>query len=377
MRASACAWRAQAAADSGASTVGLLRRRDLGADVAEQVGDEREVEQALLARAPSGAGALQRLARARRGRSSAAAGGRAAPTPRRPPGRAPPRARRPRPPAQRAHVLVDARRVAVRRRPLALLPRPVAHRARGGAEVARLPEGERQEPEDLGVARVGVARVDEPPRRELEVALGERVLGRGHEALDAVGARVGLGEVDELQRARGHRPDADVEGHARPLLHVVAVAREVDAVDAAHAPLRIGEAARVAVHDRVVGQAGAERVVLGAVGLVLAPALVLRVRPRSLLRAPLARRGGADLDGVARHAPAAEVLREALELVGRLVDRLQVALVLELAARRGDVRVPALGQLAARELDVALVERRIDLQEQDGLLDVQHLRHDP
>ena len=39
--------------------------------------------------------------------------------------------------------------------------------------------------------------------------------------------------------------------------------------------------------------------------------------------------------------------------------------------------MPALGQLAARELDVALVERRIDLEEQDGLLDVQHLRHDP
>ena len=62
----------------------LLRRRDLRADVAQQVGDQREVEQALLARAQR-AGALQRLARARRGRSCAAAGGRAAPTPTRPP----------------------------------------------------------------------------------------------------------------------------------------------------------------------------------------------------------------------------------------------------------------------------------------------------
>ena len=54
-----------------------------------------------------------------------------------------------------------------------------------------------------------------------------------------------------------------------------------------------------------------------------------------------------------------------------------MALVLELAAGRRDVRVPDLGELAARELDVALVERRIDLQEEHGLFDVQHLRHDP
>ena len=75
--------------------------------------------------------------------------------------------------------------------------------------------------------------------------------------------------------------------------------------------------------------------------------------------------------------PAARLLGEALELVGGLVDRLQVALVLELAPGRRDVGMPALRHPAARELDVALVERRLDLQEQDGLLDVQHLRHDP
>ena len=31
----------------------------------------------------------------------------------------------------------------------------------------------------------------------------------------------------------------------------------------------------------------------------------------------------------------------------------------------------------ARELDVALVERRLDLEQQHGLFDVEHLRHDP
>ena len=51
--------------------------------------------------------------------------------------------------------------------------------------------------------------------------------------------------------------------------------------------------------------------------------------------------------------------------------------MLELLARRGDVRVPALGLATPRELDVALVERRLDLEEEDRLLDVQDLRHDP
>jgi hypothetical protein len=50
-------------------------------------------------------------------------------------------------------------------------------------------------------------------------------------------------------------------------------------------------------------------------------------------------------------------------------------LVLELLPGRRDVGMPLLGEAAARELDVALVERRVDLQEEDGLLDVHHLRH--
>ena len=37
--------------------------------------------------------------------------------------------------------------------------------------------------------------------------------------------------------------------------------------------------------------------------------------------------------------------------------------------------MPALGELAAGELDVSLVERRIDLQQEDGLLDVDDLWH--
>src|SRR6185295_11398011 len=132
------------------------------------------------------------------------------------------------------------------------------------------------------------------------------------------GARVGLREVDELQRAGRHRADADLERDARPLLDVVAVAREVDAVDAAHAPLRIREAARVAVHDRVVGHTRGERVVLLAVGGVFAGALLGLVRAGALLGARLARRLRRDLDGVARHLAAARVLGQALELVGRL-----------------------------------------------------------
>ncbi len=153
-------------------------------------------------------------------------------------------------------------------------------------------------------------------------------------------------------------------------------AGEVDAVDAADAPLGIRQAARVAVHDRVVGHARAERVVLRAVGVGVALALLLLVRALTLLGAALARRGRADLHGVARDLAAARVLGQLLELVGGLVDRLQVALVLELPPGRRDVWMPHLGEPAPRELDVALVERRLDLKEQDRLLDVQHLCHE-
>src|SRR5204863_9793414 len=122
-------------------------------------------------------------------------------------------------------------------------------------------------------------------------------------------------------------------------------------------------------------EARAERVVLGAIGVGGAPALFLLVGAAALFGAGRAGSGGTDLDGVAADAPAARALRQRLELVGGLVDRLQVALVLELLAGRRDVRVPDLRHAAARELDVPLVEGRLELQEEERLLDVQHAWH--
>jgi hypothetical protein len=52
-----------------------------------------------------------------------------------------------------------------------------------------------------------------------------------------------------------------------------------------------------------------------------------------------------------------------------------VPLVLELLAGRGDVRVPLLGEAPPGELDVALVERRLDLEQEHRLLDVHDRRH--
>src|SRR5262249_49288123 len=160
--------------------------------------------------------------------------------------------------------------------------------------------------------------------------------------LDALRARIRPGEVDELQRAGRDGADADLERHARPLLDVVAVTREVDAVDAAHAPLRIRQAARVAVDDGVVGHARPEGVVLLARGVLLAAALLPRVGARALLGAALAGGRRRNLYGILRNAAATRLLGQLLELVGRLVDRLQMALVLVLLARGSDVRVPAL-----------------------------------
>src|SRR5271168_1435126 len=70
--------------------------------------------------------------------------------------------------------------------------------------------------------------------------------------------------------------------------------------------------------------------------------------------------------GVARDRSAAGALRQALELVGRLVDGLQVALVLELAALWRHVRMPALGHPPARQLHVTLLERRLQLEVKNG-----------
>ena len=240
----------------------------------------------------------------------------------------------------------------MRRRALVLDARPVAHGAARRLEVPGLPEGERHEPQHGRVARLGVARVDEPLRGQRVVALGHRVLGGGQEALHALGAGVGLGEVDELQRAGRDRAHPDRELHARPLLHVVARAGEVDAGHRPDAPLGVGHAARIAVHDRVVGHPRGERVVLGAVGVGGALALLLLVGAPAGLLARDARRRGAGPDGVLRDAAAARALGQRDELVGRLVDRLEVALVLELAARaargRGARPWPGAGAPAAR-----------------------------
>src|SRR4029079_6166720 len=101
----------------------------------------------------------------------------------------------------------------------------------------------------------------------------------------ALGPGVGLGEVDELQRAGRDRAHARRELDPGPLLDVVAAAGELDARDRAHAPLRVAQAARVAVHDRVVGHARAERVVLGPVGGLRAGALLGLVGAAALLGA--------------------------------------------------------------------------------------------
>ena len=269
---------------------------------------------------------------------------------------------------------VDAKRSGV--------GRSVSTRAQSRTERAAagrlpgLPEGRRQQPQHRRVGRLGVARVHEPLGRQRGVALGERVLRRGHEALDAIRGGIGPREVDELQRAGRHRAHADREPHPRPLLDVVLVAGEVDAGDGADAPLRVRDAACVAVHDGVVGNARAERIVLCAVLRGGPRALLLLVGAATSLLAGLAGGGGRDLDRVARDASATGGLGELLKLVCRLVDRLKVALVLVLASGRRDVGMPALGHPAPRELHRALIERRLDLQQQKCLFDVEDAWHD-
>src|SRR3982074_2466364 len=67
-------------------------------------------------------------------------------------------------------------------------------------------------------------------------------------------------------RPRRPRPDPVAESHSRPLQDLLAVgiriAGEVDPRDGAHAPLGIGDAAGVAVDDRMVGHPACERIAL-------------------------------------------------------------------------------------------------------------------
>jgi len=208
------------------------------------------------------------------------------------------------------------------------------------------------------------------------VAVGHRVLGRRHEALDAVGARVGLAEVDELEGSRRHGSHTDVEADASPLLNHLALTREIDPRDLSDAPLGVRQAARVAVDDGVVGDPVAERVVALAVLCVLAGALLGFVCALALFGPGFSRRRGARLDRARTDPPAARLVGQLLELVGGFVDRLQVSLVLHLLAGRCEIGVPALGQPAPRELDGAHVEGRVQLQQEKGLLDVEDLGHD-
>ena len=114
---------------------------------------------------------------------------------------------------------------------------------------------------------------------------------------------------------------------------------------------------------------------LGPVRGGCAGALLGLVRAATLLLTDPAGGRRGDFDGVSGDAPAARGLRQPLELVGRLVDRLQMALVLVLPSRRRDVGVPAFGHPTTRQLDAALVERRLQLQQQQSLFKIEDASH--
>ena len=88
-------------------------------------------------------------------------------------------------------------------------------------------------------------------------------------------------------------------------------------------------------------------------------------------------RGRRDLHSPPRHATVARGLGELRQLIRGLVYRLEVALVLGLATGRRDVRVPPLGHPTAREMDLTLIERSFELQQQHRLFDIEDPRHDP
>jgi dihydrodipicolinate synthase/N-acetylneuraminate lyase len=112
----------------------------------------------------------------------------------------------------------------------------------------------------------------------------------------------------------------------------------------------------------MVGYAGAERIVLGSLLGGLSGALFGLVGAATRLFARLARcrRGGSNRSR--GDATPARRLRQLLELVGRLIDRLKMAFVFVAAAWGRHVRVPALGHVAPRELNLALVERSLQLE---------------
>ncbi len=126
----------------------------------------------------------------------------------------------------------------------------------------------------------------------------------------------------------------------------------------------------------MVWHSRAERVVLGPLLRGGLGPLLLLVGAPPLIGTGLAGGGGGHLDRASRDAAAAHVLGELLELVGRLVDRLQMTLMLVLTTRRGDIGMPALCHPPARELDAALIKRRLELQQEHCLFDVEDPWHD-
>ena len=160
---------------------------------------------------------------------------------------------------------------------------------------------------------------------------------------------------------------------------LVGVAGEVDAGDRADAPLRVGQAARVAVHDRVVGHAAAERVVL-RLGPARARARAARLRRRAgpPPRARGAPRRRSTLTALRETCPPREpsARRSSWSAASLIAFRWRSCSNCLPGGR--DVGVPALGHPPARELHVALVERRLELQQEQLLLDVEDRRgHDP
>src|SRR5579875_2719074 len=156
-----------------------------------------------------------------------------------------------------------------------------------------------------------------------------------------------------------------VKPHPRPLLDVVAGFGEVDAGDGADPPLRVGEAAGVAVDDRVVGHPCAKRIVLFPFGFCFPAALLGFVGAAAFFGAGPPCRLGRCPHRAPAHPSAPGGFGKVLEVVGRLVDRLQMELVLVPLALRRKVRMPPLGKPPPRQLDIPLVERRLELKQQE------------
>ncbi len=126
----------------------------------------------------------------------------------------------------------------------------------------------------------------------------------------------------------------------------------------------------------MVGNPRAERIVSSAIlrggslallGLVGSPACLLAGTARSRGRSPY---------GVAGDPAPARGFGELGQLVCRLVDRLEMALMLVLTSVRRDVRMPPLRHPAPRQLHRTLVEGCLELQQEHRLFDIEDPSHD-